>query len=122
MVDRVGRRCAAAARGAGEGFTAVAQDPLVHRPPPPAAGPLAVERIEHPAFGHPAHEGEGGALEPQPRCPPADRFLVHRAGQGEPSGRVVPDGGDLCGREGSGVPIVVACHGARAGYGMRSRW
>ena len=109
VVDRGGRRRAAVARGAREGLAAVTEEPLVHRPPPPASGPRAVERIEHAAFGHPVHEGEGGPLEPQARCPPAGRLFVHRAGESEPSDRVVTDGGDACRRDGSGVPVVVAC-------------
>jgi hypothetical protein len=48
-------------------------------------------------------EGESSAPEPLAVRPPAARIVVDRAGEGEPSGRVLSDGVDLCGREGSGV-------------------
>ena len=38
----------------------------------------------------------------------AARLVVDRAGEVEPSGWVVADGGDTCGREGSGIFHVVA--------------
>ena len=87
----------------------------------PSAGPCAVERDENAALGHRARECECSSTEPRPLRPPAGRVVVDRAGQGEPSGRVVSDGGDLGGRERGGVPILVVCHVAAYAAFLRTR-
>ena len=78
-----------------DGLAAVAQQPLVDRPPPRAAGRRRVERGEHPAARLPAHERQRRPPERQVSRRAARRPVVGPGEQREPRRRIVAHGRDL---------------------------
>jgi hypothetical protein len=91
----VRRRSSAEATDERERFASVAEQTLVHRPPPRAAGRRCVERVEQTALRLPPHEGQGRPPERDVAWCAPDWPVVGAVDQDETRRRIVARARDL---------------------------